>query len=224
MTVASQMMVTVMVSGRKRRTCIGCTNFQLVSWVSDSSTHTTPVTHGPASSRYRVGTIMFHSHGKPLKKWSSVIWSVRDIHSADMNSTNAPMTSDQPSGSMPNWCMNTHGDDDAGDEVDDQVERVAVDAGHVLLHAPGTSDRAVDAVEDHRDGQPQDGLLGLAVGDGDEAEHAAHRAERGERSGRSSPSPPGGGVHTGCGIGWTSWWWGRPPADRQPFMLTPISR
>ena len=154
--------MTDTVSGRNRRTCIGCTNFQFVSCVSASATHAAVVNHGLARSRYSVGTIMFHSHGKPLNQWSWVIWSVRDIHSADMNSTNAPMYSDAPSGSMSNWCRKMTGNDDARDEVDDQVERVAVDARHVVADLPCPRRRAVDAVEHHGDGEPQDGLAWLA--------------------------------------------------------------
>ena len=50
-TVVSQITVTDTVSGRNRRTCIGCTNFQLVSWVSANATHANVVTHGLRCSK-----------------------------------------------------------------------------------------------------------------------------------------------------------------------------
>ncbi len=94
------MTVTVMLIGRKLRTCIGWTNFQLVSWARESPMHATPVNHWGTGNKNRVGTTRFHAAGKPLKNRSSVIWSVRAIHRAEVNSMNAPMVSDQPSGSM----------------------------------------------------------------------------------------------------------------------------
>ncbi len=70
-----------------------------------------------------------------------------------------------------------HGDDDAGDEVDDQVEGVAIDSGDMVPHTPSPRCWPVDPVEDHRHGQPEDRLVGVTVGNGDEAEHAADCAE-----------------------------------------------
>ncbi len=53
---------------------------------------------------------MFHSHGKPLKKWSLVIWSVRDIHNADISMTNEAMMAPHGlCGSMKKRSMNITG-------------------------------------------------------------------------------------------------------------------
>ena len=108
-TAASQSTVTATFIGRHLRTCMGWMNFQLVSWVRASSTHTVATTQGLAWMRYRVGTIMFHSQGNPLKYLSAVIWSVRLIHSADRNSTTDATSTLPWWGSMLKRSMNSTG-------------------------------------------------------------------------------------------------------------------
>ena len=90
------------------------------------------------------------------------------------------MYSEAPFGQHVELVQEDDRDDDAGDEVDDQVEGVAVDPRHVVADLPRPRRRAVDAVEHHRDGKPQNGLAWLLVGHGDDAEHAADRPAGGD--------------------------------------------
>src|SRR4051812_44688351 len=85
--------------------------------------------------------------------------------------------------------------DDAGDVVDDEVEDVAVDARYALLDDEEASNWPVDAVNDDRGHQPQDGAAGIVVQHSSECEHRDYDAECGEDM--HSPRLPA--LRAGCG-------------------------
>ena len=70
--------------------------------------------------------------------------------------------------------------DDTREEIDHQVEHVAVDFREGRFHLTLPGDRPVDAVDHERRHEPQQGRFGLVVGDGDETEHPAQRTSGGE--------------------------------------------
>ena len=194
-TAASHTTVTDTVNGRNRRTCIGWTNFQLVSWVSASATQAAAVNHGPDPEEVQ----RRHDH-VPLAGES-----VEPVIVGHLVGSRHPQCRHEQHerADVQRGAVRQHvelvqeddRDDDAGDEVDDEVEGVAIDPRHVIAHAPNPCRGAVDAVEHHRDSQPEDRFARLLVGDGDDAEHSADRA-----AGSDAMNEPalGDGV-TNCG-------------------------
>ena len=71
-----------------------------------------------------------------------------------------------------------------GDEVDDEVERRARPAGRGVHDVDAPGDRAVYAVDEEGDGEPQEHAPDIALDDGDERQKAPNDPARREEMNR----------------------------------------
>ena len=80
--------------------------------------------------------------------------------------------------------------EDVGRVVDDEIERRAVPFRQPLAHAVAAGDRPVDAVDEEREAEPDEGVRPPAVGDGHDREERERRAARGQKMNGEEMSRP----------------------------------